>query len=552
MSKHSPTTMKIAHDSFITIKKTDYIPMKINRTIRILLVIATPFLLLPLISYINKTESPSTVEQVNNYSPGNVIDTNRIQTKTVIDRLNGPWELLWGPDNQLWFTEQDGKISKVDPKTGKRTNLIHIKEVYKKRLALLSMAIHPDFKKHPFVFVNYIFLRDSLVFKKLVRYDYVPDTLINPRVLMEYPASTGHMGSRMLIAPDGKLLWATGDGQYRKDAQDLNSVKGKVLRLNIDGSIPDDNPIKGNPVWAYGFRVPQGMALSTNGNLYTAEHGDAIGDEVNLVVKGANYGWPHVEGKADLKEELAFAKENNSKDPLFDWTPTVAPAGLAYYHSDAIPEFKNTLLMVTLKNQSLRILKLNPAGDKVMSETVALEQKFGRLRSVCVSPEGEIFVSTSNRDWNPGPGYPKLTDDKIIRITYSKNTPLIAKTTPLKKKPVIKTQSGVSKLSAGAVIYNNYCSSCHKPNGEGIPGMFPPLKEVPQFIGKKDQFIKILLKGLSGPIVVKGAKYDQHMPAFNFLTDAQLADVATYVRISFGNKGTKVTAAEIKAARSVK
>jgi glucose/arabinose dehydrogenase/cytochrome c553 len=525
------------------------------------LAVVTPFFMLLLISYIDKPVSKSMIKPVQTNSFINKIDTSRLETTTVIDRLNGPWELLWGPDNHLWFTEQDGKISKVNPKTGKRTNLIHIREVYKKRLALLSMAIHPDFKKHPFVFVNYIFLRNSAVFSKLVRYEYAPDTLINPVVLMEYPAYTGHMGSRMLIAPDGKLLWATGDGQHRMDSQDTNSVKGKVLRLNIDGSIPDDNPIKGSPVWAWGFRVPQGMTLSTNGNLYTAEHGDAIGDEVNLVVKGANYGWPHVEGNADLKEEMTFAKENNSKDPLLAWTPTVAPAGLAYYDSNAIPELKNALLMVTLKTQTLRILKLNPAGDKVLSETVALEQKFGRLRSICVSPEGEIFVSTSNRDWNPGPGYPKLTDDKIIKISYRKSTALNAKALPLTKKPVVKTQTGVKrttpsvktlKLSSGAIIYNNYCSSCHKPNGSGLAGMFPPLNGATQVIGKKDQLIKILLKGLSGPIVVKGVKYDQEMPAFNFLSDAQIAAVATYIRTSFGNKASVITKEEIKAARDRK
>src|SRR5690606_5723912 len=138
-------------------------------------------------------------------------------------------------------------------------------------------------------------------------------------------------------APDGKLMVATGDGAQFGNAQNMQSANGKILRFNIDGTVPSDNPITGSAVWAWGLRNPQGLVYA-NGKLYNSDHGDAIDDEVNLIRKGANYGWPHVEGPVDTEQERLFAADSVVAAPMRSWTPTIAPAGMAFYSHDAIPE----------------------------------------------------------------------------------------------------------------------------------------------------------------------------------------------------------------------
>src|SRR5690606_10585346 len=172
---------------------------------------------------------------------------------------------------------------------------------------------------------------------------------------------------------NGKLLWATGDAQKKDSPQNIESLNGKVLRLNLDGSVPDDNPIKGSYVWAKGFRNMQGLVFSKRGYLYTSEHGDALEDEVNLIVREGNYGWPQIEGLHDTDKEKEFASANNAIEPLLSWTPTIAPAGLTFYGNKTIPEWENSLLLATLKARSLRVLKLNDEGTKIESEYIHLE-----------------------------------------------------------------------------------------------------------------------------------------------------------------------------------
>src|SRR5690606_32432906 len=184
---------------------------------------------------------------------------------------------------------------------------------------------------------------------RIMRYSYdaKQDTFLDPLVIREFGAWTSHFGARIQIAPDGKLMVTSGDGAQDGYAQDTSVVLGKILRFNIDGSVPTDNPIAGSPVWSWGLRNPQGLAFGRNGLLYNSDHGDATDDEVNLIQKGHNYGWPEVEGYIDTKKELGFAQDVPVAEPLKAWTPTVAPAAVVAYDESQIPAFNHSLLLAT-------------------------------------------------------------------------------------------------------------------------------------------------------------------------------------------------------------
>ncbi|TZF81429.1 c-type cytochrome [Pedobacter sp. BS3] len=480
------------------------------------------------------------------------LDSTVIGTQTILANLNVPWEITWGPDNWIWFTEQSGTVSKVNPVTGQKKLLLKIPEVYRIRsLGLLGMAIHPD-KKLPYIFFDYTYKERTAILSKLVRYTYTADTLINPIVLLkDIPGHTGHNGSRVVIAPDGKIMMSTGYAALTKNSQDSSSLNGKILRINIDGTIPSDNPIPGSPIWTSGHRNPQGLVYTSKGILFSSEHGDAIEDELNIIKKGGNYGWPYVEGYCDQPDEKTYCNIHPITEPIKAWTPVIAPAGIDYYKSSAIPEWQNSILLVTLKTQTFRILKLNTAGNKLVDEKIYFDHKFGRLRDVCISPSGDVYMSTSNRDWNPGEGYPKAGDDKIIRIYKIKTDKKLAKA-PSTKKSLPEKAENKQVATTGAVIYSNYCASCHKSDGSGIPGTFPPLKGTAQVLDDKNKLLRILLKGISGTITVKGVQYNQEMPSFKFLSDQDIAQVATYIRSHFGNKAGAVTNADVAKARSEK
>jgi glucose/arabinose dehydrogenase len=206
-------------------------------------------------------------------------------------------------------------------------------------------------------------------------------------------------------------MMTTGDAQLRPESQNPASLNGKILRLNLDGTIPANNPTPGSAVYTLGHRNPQGLTRAPSGKLYSAEHGEAIDDEVNLIEAGRNYGWPNIEGPCNIPAEQAFCTANNVREPLTSYTPTLGVSGLAYYTHPAIPEWNNSLLLLSLKAGTLTRLQLNAAGDQVTSQNNVWAGAYGRLRAVCVSPQGRIYIGTSNRD---GRGNAAATDDRIL------------------------------------------------------------------------------------------------------------------------------------------
>jgi glucose/arabinose dehydrogenase len=322
-------------------------------------------------------------------------------------KLSRPWEILWGPDNFIWMTERGGKVSRVNPANGAVTPLLTITEVSAQgEGGLLGMVLHPDFSANPHVFVAYNYLNGGTYTEKIVRYTYNGTTLTSPQIILDNIKAAGiHNGCRLVITPDQKLFISTGDANEQALAQNKTAINGKILRLNLDGSIPADNPTAGSAIWSLGHRNAQGLVYYNN-VMYSSEHGPSSDDEINIIEKGRNYGWPNVTGLCNTSGEQSFCSANNVREPLKAWTPTIATSGLDYYDKDLIPQWKHSLLLATLKNTRLIQLKLNAARNGIDSTFEFYANKYGRMRDVCISPEGKVFVCTDNGG-----------DDKIIEIS---------------------------------------------------------------------------------------------------------------------------------------
>ena len=349
----------------------------------------------------NKEESSN-----NNPDPGDDWPTDSI--RVVKSGLNFPWEILWGKDNFIWMTERNGKISKVDPKNGNTIFEFQVTEVAPQgEGGLLGMVQHPDFVNNGFIYIVYNYNKSGVYTEKVVRLKYANSTISDATILIDnLPAASIHNGSRLLITTDNKLLITTGDAANVGLVQNSTTYNGKVLRLNLDGSIPTDNPISNNPLWTLGHRNPQGLTQA-NSVIYTSEHGASIEDEVNIIERNRNYGWPSVEGPCNGSEGT-FCSANNVRVPIWSsGNVTFATSGMDYYNNDRIPQWKNSLLLTTLKDATLYQLKLSTNGLSVLSSSEFFRGNWGRLRDVCISPEGRVYLCTSNGGNN----------DKIVEIS---------------------------------------------------------------------------------------------------------------------------------------
>jgi glucose/arabinose dehydrogenase len=331
-----------------------------------------------------------------------------IQDSLLTEKLSFPWEILWGPDNYIWMTERDGRISRVNPATGAVLPLLTIPEVHAESDGgLLGMALHPDFQTNPYVFVAYNYEQERSYLLKVVRYTYANGALTDPFTVIErIPASrSGRNGCRLLAGPDNSLYITTGDIADLSLPQNPQSLNGKILRISFNGAIPADNPDPSNPVWVTGLRNAQGLVFAGN-KLFCSEHGADTDDEINILTPGGNYGWPDVAGLCNTPEEAPFCQSNNVKEPIVVWTPNVAVAGMDYYNHDAIPQWKNSLLVAALKGSKLIQLQLNNSQSAVNDVYDHFENKYGRIRDLCIAPAGDVYFCTSNGN-----------NDVIVRVS---------------------------------------------------------------------------------------------------------------------------------------
>lgn len=344
------------------------------------------------------------------------VDTSagRLRVETLASGLDTPWDLTWGPDDTIWVTERNGVISRVETTTGRVTRVGKVGVIEVSESGLMGMAFHPDFSAQPYVYVIHSFAYRGSIRNRLVRMRFYSDSLGSPKILLDnIPGARNHNGSRLAVGPDRYLYITTGDAQNSSLAQKRSSLAGKVLRLTLDGHPAPGNPFD-NAVYSFGHRNAQGIVFHPGtGALYITEHGPADNDEVNLIKKGGNYGWPKVRGFCDGWVEKFFCRQNNVIEPLFAWTPTIAPSGIDFYNAELIPGWKGNLLFTTLKGSALYRLVFSPDGNRIIKQEVYFQGQFGRLRDVLVGPQGEVYLATSNRD---GRGTPAANDDRILRI----------------------------------------------------------------------------------------------------------------------------------------
>ncbi len=312
------------------------------------------------------------------------------------NNLNFPWEILWGKDDFIWMTERGGKISKVNPKTGDIVFSTSITDVVSNgEGGLLGMVQHPEFLNNGNFYVVYNYNSGGNYLEKIVQMQFSNNSLsVVKNIITNIPASGIHNGSRLWILGD-KLFATTGDAAVPSLSQTSSSLAGKVLRFNLDGTIPSDNPTSTSPVWSLGHRNPQGLVVNNN-IIYASEHGDNIEDEVNIIERNRNYGWPNVKGPCDNAGETPFCTGSN-KEPLWSsGSSTIAVCGLDYYNNSRIPAWQNSLLMATLKDATLRVLKLSSDGLSITGQQTLFKNRYGRIRDICISPAGRVYLCTGN------------------------------------------------------------------------------------------------------------------------------------------------------------
>lgn len=380
------------------------------------------------------------------------VGSTTLDIDTIITGLNVPWEIVYGPDGKLWMTEREGIISRVDIQTGTKDVLLDIQStVYAAGEAgMLGMTLHPSFPQQPYLYVAYTFGPSSNPFERMVRYTFDTDTLIDPVIYLDsMPAFSTHIGCRMIVGPDNRIYMTTGDTQNQPSAQDLNAITGKILRLELDGSVPNDNPIPGSYIYSWGHRNAQGLAFGPTGILYSSEHGPNTDDELNIIEPARNYGWPTVAGFCNTTTEIAFCADSNVIEPLWAWTPTIATSDLIYYDHPAIPEWQGKLLMTVLKNKQLIQLDLNGTEDSITTQTMFLTNQFGRLRDIVAGPDGTLYIATNGANWgNTDPG-----THSIIRLkNNSFSSPL-----------VVELIDTISQCGAGTISFTATVSGGTEP-----------------------------------------------------------------------------------------
>lgn len=332
--------------------------------------------------------------------PPPIVQSQDESIKVLATDLKKPWAIAVSND-RIFVTEKEGNIRVIQSDVLIEEPLATIRAAKVHDGGLLGITTHPDFENNHFLYVYYTYLENEQLWNKVLRITESNNKILDATTILDkIPGSQFYNGGVIKFGPDGKLYVATGlSEELSHKSQDLSSLEGKILRLNDDGTVPQDNPFQNSPVLSLGHRDIQGMTWDKDGNMLVTESGPTKNDEINLIRPGQNYGWPEQECRGNEK----FV------DAVMCYDPSIEPGGIVLYDSDKL-EYKNSLIMATLRGSNLFKLSLDEKG---LESQKSILSGLGRIRDVVEGQDGYLYIITSNTD---GKGFPDKTDDKLLRI----------------------------------------------------------------------------------------------------------------------------------------
>lgn len=312
------------------------------------------------------------------------------QVETIAENLQAPWAVAFYDETPIVSERDSSRIYEITD-DGSIRELAQVEQTGESTEGgLLGLAVYED------CLYAYLTTADD---NRVQRYELSGKsetlTMSSPEIILDnIPSASHHNGGRLAFGPDGLLYISTGDGLDPSTSQDPESLAGKILRLNPDGSIPAENPFDNSPVFSYGHRNVQGFAWASDGTMYASEFGEDTWDELNIIEAGGNYGWPHAEG---ISDDASFI------DPVQQWPPAEAsPSGIAITDDH--------VYMAALRGEQLWEIPLNDPSTSASY----FSGEYGRLRDVITAPDGALWLLTNNTD---GRGDPAATDDRLLRLT---------------------------------------------------------------------------------------------------------------------------------------
>ena len=387
--------------------------MRIQRRKAIALIIASALAAIPVyLGARNLQSKPVTDQGEATVAP----EKSKLTIDTIVEEVEIPWSIAFAPDGRIFFTERVGRIRVVEDGTLLATPFATPEVTAIGEGGLLGVALDPQFEENSLVYVYHTYTEGRRIFNKIIRFKDSGNRGVEPLTIIDQiPGARNHNGGRIKFGPDGKLYVGTGEAGRRELAQDLNSLGGKILRINPDGSIPQDNPFPNSPIFTLGHRNPQGLDWHPDSmRLYSAEHGPSgeggqfAHDEINIIEAKNNYGWPQQVGKDG---------NDSFTEPIVDTgSETWAPSGIAFYRGVNQQSWRNNLFVATLRGSHIHRLVLDDKGDSIIMQEKLFQDTYGRIRAMVSGPDGALYFSTSNRD---GRGRPAKNDDRILRLSFS-------------------------------------------------------------------------------------------------------------------------------------